>query len=75
VLVVYNLAALYALWSKPDAALENLRRAVALDADKVRQWLSSDAMFDGLKGTPEFEAALAPGTPAPEPAPGGAAAE
>jgi Flp pilus assembly protein TadD len=59
VLIVYNLAALYALWGKPDAALEYLRRSISLDATKVKSWLASDAMFDPLKGSPEFEAALA----------------
>jgi Flp pilus assembly protein TadD len=55
-LLNYNAAALYALWSKPDKAKGYLRRAVAQDAAKVRGWLSSDPMFDALKGDPEFEA-------------------
>jgi Flp pilus assembly protein TadD len=58
-LLHYNRAALYALWSKPDRALEALRRAVSLDAGKVREWLRSDPMFDGLKGNAEFDAIAA----------------
>ena len=54
-LLQYNRAALYALWNKPDRALEALRRAVSLDAARVREWLGSDPMFDALKGNEEFE--------------------
>ena len=54
-LLNYNLAALYALWGKPPEAIEALRRALAADAAKVRGWLQTDPMFDGLKGKPEFE--------------------
>ena len=54
-LLQYNRAALYALWSKPDRALAALRRAASLDAAKVREWLRSDPMFDALKGNEEFE--------------------
>jgi len=64
VLVAYNLAGLHAQWNKPEPSLEHLRRALALDAEKVRQWLGADTMFDELKGTPEFEAVLA-AAPAP----------
>lgn len=55
-LVIYNLAALYALWGRPRDAVAHLGRAVAIDRDKVKGWLASDSMFDGLKGDPEFEA-------------------
>jgi tetratricopeptide (TPR) repeat protein len=54
-LLAYNRAALYALWARPEPALEALRRAVALDADKVRGWLEGDPMFDGLHGLAEYE--------------------
>jgi Flp pilus assembly protein TadD len=54
-LLNYNLAALYALWGKPPDAVEALRRALASDPAKVRGWLQTDPMFDGLKGRPEFE--------------------
>ena len=54
-LLQYNRAALYALWSKPEQSLEALRRAASLDAGKVREWLRSDPMFDALKGDEEFE--------------------
>jgi tetratricopeptide (TPR) repeat protein len=55
-LLDYNRAALYALWGKPGQAIEALRRALDRDGPKVRDWLRSDPMFDGLKGQPEFEA-------------------
>jgi Flp pilus assembly protein TadD len=58
VLIVYNVAALYALWGRAEPALEYLRRAVRLDVEKVHAWLATDAMFDRLKGSPEFEAAI-----------------
>ncbi len=54
-LLHYNRAALYALWSKPDRALQALERAVSLDAARVREWLRSDPMFDSLKGNETFE--------------------
>jgi len=54
-LLNYNLAALYALWGKPEPALEALRSALAADPAKVRGWLTSDPMFDALKGRPAFE--------------------
>ena len=54
-LLNYNLSALYALWGKPPDALDALRKALAIDPGKTRGWLQSDPMFDGLKGTPEFD--------------------
>jgi Flp pilus assembly protein TadD len=55
-LVIYNLGALYALWGRPREAVLHLQRAIAIDREKVKTWLSSDSMFDALKGDPEFEA-------------------
>jgi Flp pilus assembly protein TadD len=55
-LLIYNLGALYALWSRPKDALSSLRQALAIDRPKVQAWLQSDPMFDALKGDPEFEA-------------------
>ena len=57
-LLNYNLAALYALWEKPDQSLAALRRALAADAAKVRGWLASDPMFDALKERADFEELL-----------------
>jgi Flp pilus assembly protein TadD len=54
-LLHYNRAALYALWKKPERALDALRRAVSLDAGKVHEWLRADPMFDGLRGGAEFD--------------------
>jgi Flp pilus assembly protein TadD len=54
-LLSYNVAALNALWGRPDAALVALRKALAADPAKVRGWLESDPMFDALAGHPEFE--------------------
>jgi Flp pilus assembly protein TadD len=55
-LLTYNLGALYALWERPKEALEQLKKAVAIDRAKVAGWLAADPMFDSLKGDPEFEA-------------------
>ena len=57
-MVLYNFAALYALWDKKPEALTYLRSALAQDAGKTKSWLANDPMFDGLKGTEEFEALL-----------------
>ena len=57
-LLDYNLAALYSLWDRIPEALEALARALAQDAAKVRSWLQSDPMFEGLRGRPEFDALL-----------------
>ena len=54
-LLNYNLAALYALWGRPKDSIGFLQRSSALDKPKVQSWLSSDPMFDSLKGEPEFE--------------------
>jgi len=32
-----------------------LKKAMALDKKKVQGWMSTDPMFDSLKGEPEFE--------------------
>jgi Flp pilus assembly protein TadD len=55
-LLNYNLSALYALWGRLPEALGALRRALAADPGKVRGWLASDPMFEGLKGDAAFEA-------------------
>ncbi len=54
-LVHYDLAALYALWGRPDEALPELEKALGQDAAKVKGWLATDPMFDSLKGDPAFE--------------------
>ncbi len=56
VLLVYNQAALYALWGRPTDSIAFLTRALGTDKDKVQSWLRTDPMFDSLKGQPEFEA-------------------
>jgi Flp pilus assembly protein TadD len=56
VLLAYNQAALYALWSRPADAIAHLTRAVTADKVKVQSWLRTDAMFDSLKGNADFEA-------------------
>ncbi len=57
-LLDYNTAALYALWSRPQEALVLLKKAVDKDAAKVRGWLQSDPMFESLRDSPEFEQLL-----------------
>jgi tetratricopeptide (TPR) repeat protein len=56
VLLAYNQAALYALWSRPADAIAHLTRAVTADKVKVQSWLRTDPMFDSLKGNADFEA-------------------
>lgn len=56
VLLLYNQAALFALWGRPTDALAFLGRAVTVDRARVQSWLRTDPMFDSLKGQPEFEA-------------------
>src|SRR5919197_1444865 len=55
-LLNYNVAALYALWGKPGAALDALKHALASDPAKVKGWLATDPMFDAIKGRADFEA-------------------
>jgi Flp pilus assembly protein TadD len=57
-LLIYNLAALYSLWERPRDAIEHLKQALEIDRSTVVGWMASDAMFDALKGHPEFEALL-----------------
>src|SRR5256885_1186438 len=54
-LLNYTVAALYSLWDRRVDALAALRKALEKERVKVRSWLAADPMFDGLKGTPEFE--------------------
>ena len=55
-LLVYNFAALYALWGRKAEALEHLANALKLDREQVQGWLKTDRMFESLEGEPEFEA-------------------
>src|SRR5713226_1080313 len=54
-LLNYNIAALNALWGRSKEAIDHLKKAMALDKKKVQGWMSTDPMFDSLKGEPEFE--------------------
>ena len=55
-LLNYNLAALYALWGRPRDAISFLQKALTADRTKVMGWLSTDPMFDSLKGEADFDA-------------------
>lgn len=55
-LLTYNVAALFALWSRQSEALDKLKKAMSMDGERVRGWLKTDPMFEGLKGEPEFDA-------------------
>lgn len=59
VLAPYHLAALYAAWDRRADAIQNLRLALALEPDRVRAWIDSDRMFDGVRGTAELSELLA----------------
>ncbi len=56
---MYHLAALYAAWGRPAEAFEHLAKAVALEPERVLQWVESDRMFDRLRDEPEFARILA----------------
>lgn len=55
-LLLYNLAALYAQWKRKAEAVDFLKQAIGLDRAKVLAWLRSDPMFESLEGEAEFEA-------------------
>ena len=57
-LIPYNLAALYALWNKPESSIAALKDALKLDAGKVLSWLRDDPMFESIRNSPEFLACL-----------------
>jgi Flp pilus assembly protein TadD len=54
----YHLAALYATWERPAAALDELELAAAQDAEKARDWLHDDRAFEALHDDPRFRQLL-----------------
>jgi hypothetical protein len=54
----YNAACFEAVAGHDDAALDQLRRAVAVGGDEVRTYAESDADFDALRNDPLFREAL-----------------
>jgi Flp pilus assembly protein TadD len=50
----YQLAALFAAWSRPGDALDALERAAALDQEKLSQWLADDRMFEPIQDEERF---------------------
>jgi hypothetical protein len=54
----YDLACMHALAGDTGAAVSSLRDALALEP-KAREWAAGDDDFDGLRGTPEFDAIVA----------------
>jgi hypothetical protein len=57
--VNYDLASLYAQWGRSADALVPLRRALAADGEKVRGWLTSDPVFDPMRGSDAFDQLVA----------------
>jgi tetratricopeptide (TPR) repeat protein len=57
-LILYNLACAEALNGERDSALEHLARATALE-ERWRKAASEDPDFDGVRGDPRFELAVA----------------
>ena len=55
----YDIASLYAQWGRGADALPPLRRALEVDGDKVRTWLTSDPAFDSLRGSDPFDLLVA----------------
>lgn len=54
----YNLAALYAVWSKPDEAFEHLALASRQDKDQARLWAQEDPLFDSVRDDERFQRSL-----------------
>lgn len=65
---LYNRARLFALWSKPDQAVDNLRRAIQGDAKK-RADARTDPAFDSLHADPRFKELVGEEPSEPEDAP------
>jgi adenylate cyclase len=55
----YNAACFEAIAGNTDAALMQLRRAVAGGGDEVRDYAKTDPDLDSLRGDPLFREALA----------------
>lgn len=54
VAVVYNTACFEALAGRREEALEHLRAAAEIDAEKVRRWAADDTDLDSLRDDPRF---------------------
>jgi hypothetical protein len=54
--VLYNTSCFEALAGRREAALEHLREAAEIDADKVRRWAAEDRDLDSLRDAPDFPA-------------------
>ncbi len=50
----YHLASLYATWERPADALRHLEVASKQDAEKMREWLQDDRLFDGMRDNEAF---------------------
>jgi Flp pilus assembly protein TadD len=57
--VNYDLASLYAQWGRSADALAPLRKALAVDGEKVRSWLATDPVFDPMRGSDAFDQLVA----------------
>jgi Flp pilus assembly protein TadD len=57
--VNYDLASLYAQWGRTADVLAPLRKALEIDREKVRSWLSSDPVFDPMRGSDAFDQLVA----------------
>ncbi len=50
----YQIAALYAAWQRPNDAFDHLEKALTLDRERLKQWLSEDRVFDSLHTDERF---------------------
>jgi tetratricopeptide (TPR) repeat protein len=57
--VNYDLASLYAQWGRSADVLAPLGKALEIDREKVRSWISSDPVFDPLRGSDAFDQLVA----------------
>ena len=53
--LVYNTACWESLDGNPDAAFEQLRRAMAMDQAEVRKWAAEDSDLDPLRDDPRWQ--------------------
>ena len=55
---LYNKACAYALWNKPDEALEFLQKAIELAPEKYIELAKTDTDFDSLREDPRFQSLI-----------------
>ena len=62
---LYPRGCLFSVWNKPDEAIEDLRRAIALDPEK-RDAARTDPDFENIRDDPRFRELVGEEEPPPE---------